>query len=100
MKENLKIAVARLYYFEDKNQNEIASELKISRSYVSKLLVEARKEKLIEFRSNNIWLMENEKERILKRHFHLDKVVIADDKSSYQQDTYPVSYTHLTLPTT
>lgn len=89
MKENLKIAVARLYYFEDKNQNEIASELKISRSYVSKLLVEARKEKLIEFRSNNIWLMENEKERILKRHFHLDKVVIADDKSSYQQDTYP-----------
>ncbi len=28
MKENLKIAVARLYYFEDKNQNEIASELK------------------------------------------------------------------------
>ena len=62
-REHLKLEVVRFYYFENLNQNEIARKIGISRSYVSKLLIEARKEKLIEFKSRNPWLTETEEER-------------------------------------
>ena len=67
VRDHLKLEVVRLYYLENLSQNQIAKQMEISRSYVSKLLIEARKEKLIEIRSSNPWLIETEEEKYLRK---------------------------------
>ena len=53
--EELKLLskIARLYYLEDLNQQEIAEKLNISRTKVSRYLTKARKEKVVEIRINS-----------------------------------------------
>lgn len=88
-REHLKLEVVRFYYFENLNQNEIARKIGISRSYVSKLLIEARKEKLIEFKSRNPWLTETEEERLLKNHYNLKKVMIVSKEINCRRESVP-----------
>ena len=88
-REHLKLEVVRFYYFENMNQNEIAKKMGISRSYVSKLLIEARKEKLIEFKSKNPWLTETEEERILKNRYGLKKVMIVSKEVNCRRESIP-----------
>ena len=73
VRDHLKLEVVRLYYLENLSQNQIAKQMEISRSYVSKLLIEARKEKLIEIRSSNPWLIETEEEKYLRKKYGLKK---------------------------
>lgn len=88
-REHLKVEVVKRYYFDNMNQNEIAKKLDISRSYVSKLLVEARKEKLIEFKSRNPWLTESEEERALQKKYQQKKVMIVSRSGNYRKKTIP-----------
>lgn len=88
-REQLKMEVVRNYYFDDMNQFEIAKKLNISRSYVSKLLIEARKEKLIEIRSSNPWLMETEEERHIRTKYGLKKAIIVSRDSKAYRDEIP-----------
>ena len=39
VRDHLKLEVVRLYYLENLSQNQIAKQMEISRSYVSKLLI-------------------------------------------------------------
>lgn len=73
VRDHLKLEVVRLYYLENLSQNQIAKQMEISRSYVSKLLIEARKEKLIEIRSSNPWLIETDEEKYLRKKYGLKK---------------------------
>ncbi len=75
VRDHLKLEVVRLYYLENLSQNQIAKQMEISRSYVSKLLIEARKEKLIEIRSSNPWLIETEEEKYLRKKYGLKKAL-------------------------
>lgn len=88
-REHLKLEVVRSYYFENMNQNEIAKKMEISRSYVSKLLIEARKEKLIEIKSKNPWLTETEEEQKIKKHYQLKKVMIVSKEINCKRDSIP-----------
>lgn len=88
-REHLKLEVVRSYYFDNMNQNEIAKKMEISRSYVSKLLIEARKEKLIEIKSKNPWLTETEEERMIKKYYHLKKVMIVSKEKNCKRDSIP-----------
>ena len=73
VRDHLKLEVVRLYYLENLSQNQIAKQMEISRSYVSKLLIEARKEKLIEIRSSNPWLIETDEEKYLRKKIRAEK---------------------------
>jgi len=75
-KLNLLVQVSRLYYEHDMGQREIADILKISRSYVSKLLIEAKELKIVEIKINDTIETENEMEAFIREKFGLKKVII------------------------
>ncbi len=75
--------VASLYYDHKKNQQEIADELGITRSAVSRLLTEAREKGIVEIKVNYPWQTDIELEKILLSKFHLKaaRVLKRDNKS-------------------
>ena len=75
-REQLKLEIIYQYYMHDLGQAEIARRYSISRSYVSKLLIEARKEGLVEIKINKPLISENEPERILRERYGLKHVMI------------------------
>ncbi|MFP3154815.1 hypothetical protein LQZ18_10420 [Lachnospiraceae bacterium ZAX-1] len=81
-RDDLKLEVVRQYYIQNLNQGQIAKNLDISRSYVSKLLIEARQEKLVEIKINSPYVIETKDENLLRTKYCLKKVIIvaADDK--------------------
>ncbi|MGI9861096.1 sugar-binding transcriptional regulator [Moorella naiadis] len=70
------IRVARLYYEEGLNQQEIATEMQLSRSTVSRLLERARKEGFVEIRVINPYDHDQDLARVLQRRFNLKACVI------------------------
>ncbi|MCR4950964.1 MAG: hypothetical protein K6A40_06545 [Solobacterium sp.] len=74
------VEVARLYYEAGMNQDDIAKKMGISRSYVSKLLFEAKSSGIVQISIHNPALTESEQERIIREHYHLRKVIVADSK--------------------
>ncbi len=52
-KEKFLSKIARLYYFSNLNQQQIADKLSISRSKVSRYLDKARKDKVVEIKINS-----------------------------------------------
>ncbi len=76
---------ASLYYEHEKNQNEIARQLGVSRVKVYRLLKEARQEGVVEFTVN--WPLERdtELEKNLARIFGLREALVL--RSSFQSDT-------------
>jgi deoxyribonucleoside regulator len=77
--------IASMYYEHEKNQNEIAYQLGISRVKVYRLLKEARQEQVVEFTIH--WPNERdaELEKNLVRFFNLREALVL--KSSFQSDT-------------
>lgn len=80
-KFNLLVQVAKLYYENDIGQKEISNRLKISRSYVSKLLIEARKSGIVKIYINDSLETENDIEQAIRSKFHLKKAIIVPSES-------------------
>ena len=73
----LVLKAAYLYYIDNKSQNEIAKQLKISVATVSRLLKRAKKEKIVEFVIRDPYVECIHLEKALKEKFDLEDVIIA-----------------------
>lgn len=82
----LVLKVAYLYYIENRSQNEIAGELKVSITTVSRLLAKAKEDKIVEFVIRDPYIECIRLEEKLKEHFHLKDVVIAPGVSSQDEN--------------
>lgn len=71
--------VATLYYLEDKTQNEIATELGLSRQKVQRLLRQARDQRIVEIHVHAAPVLHLEIERRIKTLFHVDAVIAPSD---------------------
>ena len=78
----LLVQMARLYYEQNLSQNEIAAKVKLSRSYVSKLLFEARETGIVVVKINDPGLVENRYESRLKEYYNLRHVVVLPKEST------------------
>ncbi|NTW72343.1 MAG: hypothetical protein HGA49_08895 [Eubacteriaceae bacterium] len=76
---SLTVRAAYLYFIENLPQNEIASQLKVSVPTVSRLILRAKEEKIVEFVIKNPYLDSLELEQKLKKVFDLKDVVIASE---------------------
>ena len=76
---NLLSEVASMYYERDMIQSEIAKEMCISRTRISRLLKEAREEGIVQFSVQRIGHRSTELEEIFKRTFRLGDVVVIND---------------------
>ena len=70
------VQVAKMYYLYDLNQNSIAEKLNISRSYVSKLLTEAKAQGIVKIEIVEPVRIETQDEKKLRKYFGIDSVVI------------------------
>jgi deoxyribonucleoside regulator len=78
--------VASLYYDQGKNQQEIADELGISRSSISRYLTEAQQLNIVEIIVHYPWRTSPELERRLVEKFHLKAAaVLVRGEKSYEQ---------------
>lgn len=79
--------VASLYYDHGKNQQEIADELKITRSAVSRILTEAREKGIVEIKVNYPWRTNLELEKMLLSKFsHLKSArVLLREGKTYEE---------------
>ena len=72
----LMVRAARLYYEEDRSQEEVSRVLGLSRSYVSKLLAGARQAGIVQIRVVDPLDMESALECRLKERFGLERAVV------------------------
>ena len=78
--------VASLYYDQNKNQQEIADEIGVTRSAVSRLLTEARKRGIVEIMIHYAWRTATDLEKELANTFPLQHIrVLARQNMSYDQ---------------
>ena len=78
--------VAHLYYDEDCDQDQIATELGVSRSKVSRMLAEARREQIVEVVVHYPWSRDREMEQALCSRFQLlDVRVLRSDRLDQPQ---------------
>jgi len=75
--------VASLYYDKDRNQQEIADEIGLTRSAVSRILTEAHKRGIVEHNVHYPWRTSNELKNVLEARFKLKhvSVLIRQNKS-------------------
>ena len=73
--------VASLYYEQNLDQSEIASQLQVSRSSVSRLLTEARELKVIEFRVNFPLLRDTDLEDAINQYFSQPSIRVLNTKN-------------------
>jgi len=71
------IKVAKLYYYGNLSQSEIAQSMGISRPKVSRMLTQARSQNIIEFKIKDFPMMVEEMAKKIQTHFKLAKVIIA-----------------------
>ena len=81
-KLELLVQIARLYYEQGMNQKEISDKIHLSRSYVSKLLDEARAAGVVEVRINDPVKIENRMERKLREYYNLKHVAVVPKENS------------------
>lgn len=74
---SLLLQAARLYYLEDRSQAEIASVLGTSRSNVSRMLTEAKRQGIVEVRVHDPAGRDRDLETALKKAFGLREVLVA-----------------------
>lgn len=74
------MSVARLYYENGFGQGEIAKQLNISRSYVSKLLTMAKEENIVTVTIKDPLQVESRIEQAIRSHFQLRRVIITPSK--------------------
>ena len=78
--------VASLYYDKDRNQQEIADEIGLTRSAISRLLTEAHKRGIVEHIIHYPWRTSSELENALLTRFHLRQVhVFIRQNKSYEE---------------
>lgn len=82
----LVLKAAYLYYIENRSQNEIAKQLKISVTTVSRLLKKAKREKIVEFVIRDPYVECIHLEEALEKEFGLKDVVIAPGISNDTED--------------
>ncbi|CQR23749.1 transcriptional regulator [Streptococcus varani] len=75
-KDYVKVAV--MYYDEGMTQAEIARKLGVSRSLISKMLIDAREAKIVEIFINSQSVFTTKLERELEQRFDLQDVVVVD----------------------
>jgi len=68
--------VAELYYINNKNQAEIASEIGVTRSMVSRMLTEARELGLVKFQIERPYNLDNELSTIFRNKFSLKQAAV------------------------
>jgi DNA-binding transcriptional regulator LsrR (DeoR family) len=69
--------VAEKYYLDGLNQTEVAKQIGVDRSVVSRMLAEARREKIVEIRINHPLSSDRELETEIRDLFGLKKVFVA-----------------------
>lgn len=79
-KLSLVVSAARLYYENGFSQGEIAKQLNISRSYVSKLLTMAREEDIVAVTIKDPLQVESRFEQEIRSFFQLRRVIITPSK--------------------
>ncbi len=70
--------VAKLYYLDDLSQNEIAAQVGISRSAISRILTEARRLGIVEIRVHQPLQRDDEIEQALKGRFGLQQAAVVN----------------------
>ncbi len=91
-KDRLLVEIARMYYENDMNQKEIADRFNISRTYVSKLLVQARSRGIVQIHIQDPEGAEGPLEKRLRREFGLTAVhVISATGDSPEADLYAIA---------
>jgi Transcriptional regulator, contains sigma factor-related N-terminal domain len=83
---------AYLYYIKDLSQNEIANDLGISITTVSRLLKKAKEQNIVEFVIRDPFLKCIDVECKLKERFHLKDVVVAPTINSSNNDSTSSDY--------
>lgn len=83
--------IAEDYYVGGRSQEEIASELRISRSYVSRLLNRARAMGIVEFSINHPIATEPELETEIRRRFGLKRCIVVADVTQNLPETLRIA---------
>lgn len=82
--EMLLSKIARLYYLEDMNQNEIAEKFDINRVKVSRFLKKAREKKVVEIKINYPRESHHEIERKIEKKYDLKECIVVPAYDSTQ----------------
>lgn len=89
--EKLLIRIAEMYYQEDKNQSQIAKELNIHRTTISRLLKRSREEGVVQITINYDKSTSYSLEQTLEQRFGLEKAVVipvASELSRQQKEHF------------
>ncbi len=78
--------VAEMYYLRGMNQNEIANQIGVDRSMISRMLSEARKQNIVEIRIRRPLTSNANLEGELLRKFSLNRAYVLVDHSKDQQE--------------
>lgn len=81
--------VAEMYYIKGMNQMEIASQIGVDRSMVSRMLAEARKQKIVEIRVKRPLAANTQLGEKLEKHFGLLRAYVLADRCSVQNELLP-----------
>lgn len=80
-KLKLMVEVSKLYYIEELTQQEISNKLFISRPQVSRLLSQAKEEKIVSISINDPFSEEYRVSNLIKEKFNLSHVVIVNPRT-------------------
>lgn len=83
MQREMLIKVSKMYYEDGMSQQEISDKLKVSRSYVSKILLEAKRLNIVDIRINDVSLRTLSIQDEVKRKYHLKDIIIAPSDADY-----------------
>ena len=88
MKKNeaLVAEICKMHYIDDFSQNEISSDLRISKSTVSRLLKEGRERKIVSFHIKNYEDRIDYLEHELKKLFDLKEAIVVSDEAILSED--------------
>lgn len=78
MGENDIVKIATMYYEEGMTQSEIAREKGVSRSFISKMIVEAKRDGIVEIVINSSSVYTAKLERQIEKKFNLKNAIIVD----------------------
>jgi deoxyribonucleoside regulator len=84
-RKELLIEIAKKYYIENMSQQQIAKDLHMSRSNVSRLLKTCADNKIVEIKINDVLSKEPELALKIKREFGLKEVLIASSSKSIEK---------------
>lgn len=84
-KRELLVLVAKMYYIEGMSQEEIAKEIHVSRSNVSRMIKICIEEKIVEFRINELSTIGIELQKKLKEVFKLEEVIVVPNLSNSEK---------------